>query len=67
MHQNGFGFLQRPAVDKHISQRFHMETSNLRKSKKVEVKESYRVEVTDRFAGISFNISSQRVSVASYW
>jgi hypothetical protein len=38
------------AVNKQRSQRFHMERFNLKKLNKVEGKEQYRVEVSNKFA-----------------
>jgi hypothetical protein len=43
---------ERLAVNKQRSHRFHMERFNLRKLKKVECNEHYRVEVSNRFAAL---------------
>jgi hypothetical protein len=43
---------ERLAVNKQRSLRFHMERFNLKKLTEVEVKEQYRVEVSNRFAAL---------------
>jgi hypothetical protein len=43
---------ERLAVNKQRSQRFHMERFNLEKLNKVEGKEKYRAEVSNRFAAM---------------
>jgi hypothetical protein len=40
------------AVSKQKSHRFHVERFNLKKLNKVEVKEQYHVEASNRFAGL---------------
>jgi hypothetical protein len=45
-------FRERLAVNKHRSQRFHMERLNLKKLNDVEGKEQFRVEVSNRFAAL---------------
>jgi hypothetical protein len=44
--------MERLAVNKQRPYRFHMESFNLKKLKKVEVKEKYHVEVSDGFAAL---------------
>jgi hypothetical protein len=44
--------LERLAVNKQISQRFHLEGFNLKKLNEVEGKEKYRVEISNRFAAL---------------
>jgi hypothetical protein len=43
---------ERLTANKQRSQRFHMERFNLKKLNEVEVKEQYRVEVSNRFAAL---------------
>jgi hypothetical protein len=43
---------ERLAVNKQRSQRFHMERLNLKKLNEVEGKGQFRVEVSNRFAGL---------------
>jgi hypothetical protein len=43
---------ERLAVNKQRSHRFHMERFNLKKLNKVEGKEQYRAEVSNRFAAL---------------
>jgi hypothetical protein len=43
---------ERLAVNKKTTHRVHMERFNLKKSKEVEVKEQYRVEISNRFAAL---------------
>jgi hypothetical protein len=43
---------ERLAVNKQTSQRFHIERFNLKKLNKVEGKEEYHVEVSNRFAAL---------------
>jgi hypothetical protein len=44
--------MERLAVNKQRSHRFHMERFNLKKLNEVEGKEQYRVEVSNTFAGL---------------
>jgi hypothetical protein len=44
--------MERLAVNRKRSHRFHMERLNLKKLNKVEGKESYRVAVSNRFAAL---------------
>jgi hypothetical protein len=43
---------ERLAVNKERSQRFHMERFNLKKLNDVEVKDQFRVEISNRFAAL---------------
>jgi hypothetical protein len=43
---------ERLAVSKQTTQRVHMERFNLKKLNEVEVKEQYRVEISNRFAAL---------------
>jgi hypothetical protein len=43
---------ERLALNKQRLHRFHMERINLKKLNKVEVKEKYRIEVSNRFAAL---------------
>jgi ABC-type lipopolysaccharide export system ATPase subunit len=45
-------FRERLAVNKHALHRFHMERFNRKKSRELEGKEKYRVEVSNRFAAL---------------
>jgi hypothetical protein len=44
--------MERLAVNKQRSHRFHMERFNLKKLNQVQGKEQYRVEVSNRFAAL---------------
>jgi hypothetical protein len=56
---------ERLAVNKQRSHRFHMESFNLKKLNEVEGKESYRVEVSIRFATLK-NLEVE-VEINSTW
>jgi hypothetical protein len=56
---------ERLAVNKQRSQRFHMEKFNLKKLNKVEGKEKYQVEVSNRFA--SLKDLDTEVEINSAW
>jgi hypothetical protein len=43
---------ERLAVNKHRSQRFHMENFNLKTLNDIEAKEQYHFEVSNRFAAL---------------
>jgi hypothetical protein len=43
---------ERLAVSKQITQRFHMERFNVKKSHEVEGKEQYHTEISNRFAAL---------------
>jgi hypothetical protein len=56
---------ERLAVNKHRSQRFQIQGFNLKKLNDIEVKEKYRVEVSNRFA--AFEDLDNEVKINSAW
>jgi hypothetical protein len=58
-------FRERLAVNKQSSHRFNMERFNLKKLNDVEVKEQFRVEVSNRFAALE-DLDSE-VEINSAW
>jgi hypothetical protein len=58
-------FRERLAVNKQRSQRFHIESFNLKKLNDVEGKEQFRVEVSNRFAALE-DLDTE-VEISSAW
>jgi hypothetical protein len=58
---------ERLAVNNQKSQRFHMEKFNLKKLNKVEGKEQYHVEVSNRFAALDNLDAEVRVDIIGAW
>jgi hypothetical protein len=53
---------ERLAVNKQTAHRFHMERFNLKKLNKVEGKEQYRVEISNRLAALE-NLDTSQIAV----